>query len=212
MKRRSWIVAGLLSLSAICGVSAYELYQAQAAPIPHPIPVLAPAAKTIPIPISTQKNAWPAPNGVIPARLEIPAIGVNAKVQHVGKSASGQVGVPNNWVDTAWYDQGTHPGGVGSAVIDGHISSVNGPAVFFHLHNLKPGDKVIVMGTKGQKLTFAVVQVTAYPRNNAPLQRIFGDFNTRTLNLITCAGLWDGAAHTHEDRLVVYTQLVDETV
>ncbi|MCL6454032.1 MAG: class F sortase [Alicyclobacillus sp.] len=208
MQTRTWLTAMLLAVAAACGVSAYAIYEAQAAPIPHGMTRI--VQNVTPFAIATANPpSWPYPNGVSPARIVIPAIGVDARVQHVGM-VDGRPGVPSNWVDTAWYDQGTQPGGVGSAVIDGHVSSVNGPAVFYRLDELRPGDDVIVTGNNGAKLTFEVIQVAVYPRNNAPLERIFGNFNTRNLNLITCAGLWNSQARTHQDRLVVYTQLVSE--
>lgn len=208
MQIRKWITAALLTISAACGVGAYTIYQTQAAPTPHAMTRIVQNVKPLAIP-TVSPASWPYPKGVNPARIAIPAIGVDAKVQHVGM-IDGRPGVPSNWVDVAWYDLGTKPGGVGSAVIDGHVSSVNGPAVFYRLDELHPGDDVIVTGTNGARLTFEVVQVVVYPRDNAPLERIFGNFNTRVLNLITCAGLWNSEADTHQDRLVVYTQLVSE--
>lgn len=61
--------------------------------------------------------------GIIPARIEIPAIQVDATVIQVGKTANGQMEVPNNTIETGWYNPGYKPGSQGNAVIAGHVDS-----------------------------------------------------------------------------------------
>jgi sortase A len=92
----------------------------------------------------------------------------------------------------------------------GHVDSKTGPSVFFHLDKLEKGDEVIVKDENGEELTFEVVAKEAYPRKQAPISKIFGHTYRRTLNLITCSGTFSSTAGTHEDRLVVYTQLKEE--
>ncbi|MEK3855965.1 class F sortase [Cytobacillus sp. FSL H8-0458] len=145
--------------------------------------------------------------GVIPAVIEIPSIGVKAPVEEVGLLGDGEMDVPAGFDTTGWYGAGFMPGEPGNAVIAGHVDSKKGPAVFFDLKKLKPGDEVIVKGNTKEQKVFEVVDVQAYPRLNAPLKKIFGYTSRSALNLITCTGVYDPESTQHSKRLVVYTQL-----
>jgi LPXTG-site transpeptidase (sortase) family protein len=143
----------------------------------------------------------------LPAELVIPAIHVDAPVEHVGTTPDGAMDVPRQWNDVAWFDQGYKPGEPGSAVIAGHLDSTTDRAVFWDLHKLVPGDEVDVRAQDGSRLIFQVSEVTAYPYNAAPLQRIFGAAAQPMLNLVTCSGTWNRATSNYDHRLVVYTKL-----
>lgn len=146
--------------------------------------------------------------GFVPKTLTIPKIKVQANVDQVGLSKDGKVGVPSGTEDVAWYKDGVMPGQKGNAVIDGHVDSYKGPAVFFNLKNLKKNDKVYVVDQNGKKHTFKVVKIESYPTGHAPLQTVFGYTNQPMLNLITCTGTYQQSKGTHDHRLVVYTKLV----
>jgi sortase (surface protein transpeptidase) len=119
----------------------------------------------------------------------------------------GILDVPTNVWDVAWYRLGPRPGEIGNAVIDGHLDSATGPAVFLSLGNLRRGDKVYVTDSSSRERAFAVMATAHYGLHDAPLPRIFGPSTGRRLNLITCGGAWDEQRHTYDQRLVVYTQL-----
>lgn len=141
-----------------------------------------------------------------PSRLSIPSIHVNALVQMVGITKSGNMAVPTNYTDVGWYDRGYYPGTPGNAVIAGHLD--NGPsvpAVFWHLGDMKIGDEVDVVNAAGQTLVFKVTGESLYSPSNAPLQLIFGSSTEAHLNLITCDGVWDEATHMYDKRLIVFT-------
>jgi len=146
-----------------------------------------------------------------PVRLIIPAIGVNAAIERVEIAADSNLSTPKGhpWDDAGWYDLGIRPGERGSAVIDGHLDRPGGlPAVFWNLHKLHRGDRVNVIESQEKTLHFRVVQVAFYTFQTAPLQNIFGNDSSRSLNLITCAGDWISSQHQTTLRLVVYTQFV----
>src|SRR3989338_4745845 len=52
-----------------------------------------------------------------PLRIQIPSLGIDAKVQEVGITKTYSMGVPSNFQDVGWYKYGPVPGHVGSAVI-----------------------------------------------------------------------------------------------
>jgi len=143
-----------------------------------------------------------------PARLLIPSIGVDAKVQLVGVNAKGNMGVPSNFTDVAWYRYGTAPGQLGSAVIDGHVD--NGLAlagVFKHLSDAKLGDDIQVVTKEGSTLHFTVDEIETYPLDAVPLDKVFNRKDTARLTLITCTGSWVKNQKTYDTRLVVYAHL-----
>jgi sortase A len=144
-----------------------------------------------------------------PDRLLIPTLGIDAHVQSVGITRKGNMGVPSNFTDAAWYRYGTAPGQTGSAVIDGHVD--NGFAlagVFKHLGDLKPGDDVFVRTKEGNELHFKVEEIASYQITDVPLETLFARNDRPRLNLITCTGSWLSNQKTYNQRLVVYTVLV----
>lgn len=156
-------------------------------------------------------RAGNAGGSLVPLRLNIPAIGVNAFVESLGLRSNGDLATPTQhpWDDVGWYDLGPHPGDTGSAVIDGHLDRPGGyPAVFWRLRDIHVGDAVLVTNDGGGTLHFRVTRIAYYSPNQAPLQDIFGNQGGRYLNLITCAGDWIPSQHQTTLRLVVYTTLV----
>ncbi len=146
-----------------------------------------------------------------PARIIIPAIGVNAVIQSVGlsKKGDGAMGIPTNFTDVAWYKYGPLPGMPGSAVIAGHLDGKKTPrAVFFDLEKLKYGDIVEVLDQNGTRFLFQVVGSKTYDQDT-PTNEIFsGDTLKTRLNLITCAGSWMKSKKLYDKRIVVFTELV----
>ncbi|MBF0706962.1 class F sortase [Alkalihalobacillus hwajinpoensis] len=158
----------------------------------------------------SNESVEPALVGIIPAQLSIPAINVDAKVEHVGQLPDGQMDVPKDERNVGWYQPGAKPGERGNAVLAGHVDNKTGPSVFFHLEDLEAGDLVTVTDEHGLAYDFEVHAVESYPRNNAPLEKVFGTNSKSGLNLITCTGTFDRDAGTHEERLVVYTTLLSK--
>jgi LPXTG-site transpeptidase (sortase) family protein len=159
---------------------------------------------------AAQKPAFSAAvNKTLPAHLIIPSLKINAAIQEVGLNALGNIMAPSNFTDVAWYDQGTIPGKVGSAVIDGHVDNGLGLAgVFKHLSDIKVGDDVYVQTNAGTKLHFVVTDIETYSYQNVPTQKLFAQDGSAHLNLITCEGTWVKSGDTYDHRLVVYTHLV----
>ena len=151
-----------------------------------------------------------------PVRLEVPAIGVDAYVEEVGLTADRAMDVPQEWQNAGWYNRGYRPGEPGNSVIAGHLDTTSGgPAVFWDLAQLLPGDEIHVGYENGDRYTF-IVQETGEFNYNAEgevIDRIFGDSPTEDLNLITCQGTWDRSSRTYDKRLVVFSSLApDRTV
>jgi sortase (surface protein transpeptidase) len=146
----------------------------------------------------------PAP----PARLQIPAIGVSTPLVRLGRLPDGSIEVPHAWNTAGWYDQGPRPGQPGPAVILGHVDSKKGPAVFYRLRDLRPGDVVRVGLTGGRILVFRVQRVERYPKDKFPTEAVYFPTLDRELRLITCGGDFDYAKGSYADNIVVYATLV----
>ena len=95
----------------------------------------------------------------IPVRLRIPAINLDAHVESVGLKGAA-MDVPSNPWDVAWFNLGPLPGLRGNAVIDGHLDTATGPAVFLHLGDLRAGDMLYVTTARGVEGTFKVTELT----------------------------------------------------
>ncbi|TGB01650.1 class F sortase [Halobacillus salinus] len=160
------------------------------------------------------KNEKQAEEGIIPTRIRIPSIDVDAKIESVGVLDNGEMGVPEDPLKAGWFEPGTQPGNRGNAVIAGHVDSKTGPAVFYHLDQMKKGDEFTVTGKDGKEKTYVVQKLESYPQYNSPIEKIFGSTNEKRLNLITCTGEFIRDKGGHQDRLVVYSTLKEpkETV
>ncbi len=186
------------------------------APTPTPQPTLAltQAAAPAPTPLPTATPVPPTPTplpplpGVTPIQLRIPSVGIKAQVEYVGLDGQNRMDVPRNFWNVAWYKLGPKPGERGNAVIDGHVDSQKGEAVFWNLRKLQVGQRIYIQGDNGQEKVFEVFDVQNYPFDQAPMDRIFGGSNDAQLNLITCTGTFDQATHNYDQRFVAYSRLV----
>jgi sortase (surface protein transpeptidase) len=158
-------------------------------------------------PIPGMASEDPAP-AATPLRLVIPRIGLDAAIEAVGKTASGAMEVPQAPQNVAWYGLGVAPGAQGNAVISGHLDIKAGRAAFWRLRELQVDDLIQVVDEAGVERTFRVIERAIYPRQQAPVHKIFGFDIERDLNLITCTGRWDKKAQTYQQRLVIYARLV----
>jgi len=148
-------------------------------------------------------------SGIQPTSLQIPAIDLEAQVQHLGMTENGEMAVPDNIEDVSWFSPGYEPGENGRAVIAGHVDGVDGPAIFWDLSKLQLGDEVVVQD-KDRTLTFKVHTMESVPLDLADVSQVFGYTSSPELVLITCSGTYDFDRGTREERLIVYASLIEE--
>lgn len=149
------------------------------------------------------------PKKSLPQRLVIPKINVDANVEMVGEDVKGNMDVPKDYNNVGWYEYGTVPGDTGNSVIDGHLDTPTGSAVFYRLWELKIGDELTVIDTGGEKYTFEVYKREFYDVEQFPGREVFGKSKFAGLNLITCAGTFDRETQNYSQRLVVFAKLVE---
>ncbi|OHX51378.1 hypothetical protein BB776_03190 [Planococcus salinarum] len=92
----------------------------------------------------------------------------------------------------------------------GHVDGLSQPGIFYDLNKLEPGDEIHITGTDGTELLFVVRAKKSYPPEDAPIQEIFGHSSASQLNLITCTGVFDESTGDYEERLVIYTDLIEK--
>jgi sortase (surface protein transpeptidase) len=168
------------------------------------VPAAAPPPSE-PGPLTPQVHRASAPRRAPqPVRLRIPAIGVDAPLIPLGLDATGALNPPAGFNEAGWWSAGTRPGEPGPAVIAGHIDSKTGPAVFFKVPKLAPGDAVFVRRRDGSQIRFTVERTAHYPKTRFPSAAVYGRTRRPALRLITCSGTFDRATGHYLDNTVVY--------
>jgi hypothetical protein len=191
------LVAGLI----IAGVGAAGLAMAR-----HPVEVQRGTVAALPAPVGPIAGVAHSQNARIPVpvALTIPAIGVQASVIDLGLTSAGALAVPSSTAVAGWYTGGPRPGAIGPAVIAGHIDSATGPGVFFHLSQLRPGDRVYVRRVDGTLAVFRVTAVRSYAKDRFPTLAVYGPTPDAELRLITCGGTFDPRRGSYLRNTVVY--------
>jgi len=149
-----------------------------------------------------------APN--LPRYLNIPKLGVHARVLSVGLTASGALGTPNNVYDTAWYNESAEPGQGGATLIDGHVASWTAHGALYGIKSLVPGDTIQVVRGDGQTFTYQVVTSKIYSAKDVDMTALMTPVTAGKpgLNLITCTGDVIAGTNEYNERIAVFAQEV----
>ena len=156
-------------------------------------------------------GAGPSLHQSLPVSVAIPTIGVQSKLLHLGRNEDGTMEVPNlitSANEAAWYKYSVTPGQIGTAVIEGHLDSYQGPAVFFRLGALRPGNRINVTLADGITAVFRVTGVREYAKDKYPATTIYAPANYAALRLITCGGDFDAVTGHYLNSVVVFASLV----
>jgi hypothetical protein len=146
----------------------------------------------------------------LPVSVTIPAIGVRSTLLHLGLNRDGTLQVPSLVTSAdkaAWYQDSVTPGQAGTSVIEGHVDSYRGAAVFFRLGALRPGNQVDVRLANGVTAVFTVTGVRSYAKDEFPAKTVYGPANYAALRLITCGGDFDAATGHYLGSVVVFASL-----
>ena len=93
-------------------------------------------------------------------------------------------------------------------MILGHVDSYRGPAVFFRLRTLVPGDRIYVTLSDGVEVDFAVTSVLMYDKSRFPTAAVYGAHRSSELQLVTCGGDFDASTGHYLSNVVVYSSLI----
>lgn len=170
-------------------------------PSPEPAP---PAAEQFAIP---QFTIGQEPGGMarVPVAIEIPALDQDAPIKPAGVAANGDMEVPHNVTDVAWYKYGPAPGEAGSAVLAAHVDLAGqGPGVFFELRDLDLGSEIVIEFDDGTEEIYVAEARTIYDKDDLPTEAIFSREGPPVLTLITCGGGFNEQIRRYDSNVVVY--------
>jgi hypothetical protein len=199
-KRLASFAGAVLILGGSAAIGSAVLLQRHA-----PAPAAA-AAGTI----GTAGRKAPSLRRSVPVSVTIPAIGVQSPLLRLGLNPDGTLQVPSLTTSAdraAWYRGSVTPGQIGTSLIEGHVDSYAGPAVFFRLGALRPGNNVDVRLADGVTAVFRVTGVREYAKNNFPAKIIYGPTDYASLRLITCGGAFDSGTGHYLSAIVVFASL-----
>ncbi|MEU5566699.1 class F sortase [Micromonospora musae] len=206
------VVVVLLAMAGV-GMIGASLKTASAPRPPQPLAQAGPEPSQL-AEADQPAEGEPAPTGLpraTPTTIAIPRIGVDAQIMSLGTNPDGTVQVPPlEQADRAgWYEPGPSPGEVGNAVIVGHVdSAAMGPAVFFDLGAMQPGDTVTVNRSDGRPATFRVDSVKSYPKDQFPTELVYGPSERPGLRVVTCGGQFDETERSYLNNVIVFASLV----
>ncbi|MEQ3552908.1 class F sortase [Pseudonocardia nematodicida] len=164
----------------------------------------APDAPEPPAAPSTQEPVVAAPGEVVPTSLRIPAIGVDEpELLRLGVAEDRTAEVPEDFSRVGWFDRDGNPG---ATVLMGHVDSRDGPAVFFDLRDLAPGDVIEVGRSDGTVGRYEVERTQQMPKDEFPTFEVFGATSDDIVRLVTCAGDFDRGERSYIDNLVVHAR------
>ena len=205
-KQRLW-----LALAALLGVAAtvcLVMWGASSDPTSTAAPAVDPSSSSTGTPaVAAVAEAAPPPPA-LPLALSIPAIDVKTDVIRLGQHQDGTVEVPGNPAEVGWFQLGPPPGAAGSSVILGHYDSMTGPAVFYRLKELRPGDRIAVQLDDGTTVRFRVHSIATYANADFPAKKVYGKQGRSQLNLVTCGGAYDSSRGGYQANVVVNARRV----
>ncbi|TMR23203.1 class F sortase [Nonomuraea turkmeniaca] len=169
-------------------------------------PPLAAVPTVAPIPVPKTKAAKVKAK---PSRIKIPKIKVNAPVGPVTVDIKGNLGTPplSKRNQTGWYRFSPAPGEAGPSIINGHVSTRQGAAVFARLSELVKGDQIYVYRSDGKVVRYTVSGIEQVSKSTFPTKRVYGNTGGAELRLITCGGVFNKGAHSYKDNVIVYATL-----
>lgn len=157
-----------------------------------------------------------------PTAISIPAIGVQSSLRAYGLTETGELAVPPvteplqagyyGGVDPEFPGDEYLPGENGPAVVMGHVDGViagqkGRPGVFYRLHELLPGNEILIDRDGQPQLRFVVTEVRRYAKATFDTQAVYGPTQKPELRAITCGGAFDRSAGHYVDNVVVFAEL-----
>ncbi|MCL2444523.1 class F sortase [Candidatus Saccharibacteria bacterium] len=137
-----------------------------------------------------------------PSAITIPGIGTVNGMLSLGINARGEVDVPSNIWQTAWFNGSSMPGTRGAAFVVGHT-----PGIFTGLRNLSMGQVISITMNNGAVINYRIQHIETVALGEVNMWRNLTTWNgaAEGLNLMTCAGHFVPALGTYSHRLSVFT-------
>ena len=145
-----------------------------------------------------------------PARVLVPGVGLDARVEGVGVTPRGDMTVPDDPAVAGWYRYGPAPGSPeGSAVLVGHLDDETGDlGEFAALRDVRAGDTVEVRRDGAEPVVYRVTARATVPKDELP-PSAFRRTGPPVLTLITCAPPFEPERGGYTANLVLTAEPVD---
>lgn len=208
-RSRAWPAAAV-ALGGVVAATAFAVQAFQGRPAATAAPPMPAPEASVPETAGTGTPGAAVLPRSAPVRLEIPRIGVRTPLMSLAKNPDRTVEVPplSRAQEAGWYRPGAAPGSRGAAVIIGHVDTARGPAVFYRLGELRPGDRVNVARADGRTAVFRIDSVERASKGGFPTRRVYGDPGYAAIRLITCGGRFDRATGHYVDNVIAYGSLL----
>lgn len=209
-RRARILAAAAIGLSGLVGAAflAFHAFQEEPASAGPPMPPAAASVSSPAVPATP-----PALPRSAPVRLEVPRIDIRTPLMKLAQNPDRTVETPplSRAQEAGWYRLGAAPGSRGAAVIIGHVDTAGGPAVFYRLGALRPGDEARVLRADGRTAVFRIDSVERVDKGRFPTRRVYGDPGYAAIRLITCGGRFDRAGGHYVDNVIAYGRLLRTT-
>jgi LPXTG-site transpeptidase (sortase) family protein len=207
-RRRQVVIAlAAVVLVALVGFGFALKVALSRSPVRPALHVSGRAVAASPVPASSPPapagSLAPAKGPFVPSRLMIRRLQIDAPIEVKGIDSHNRMEAPDQPLDAAWYRFTTMPGAGGNAVFSGHLDAESiGPAIFWRLTQLKPGDVIEIVSPQSTELRYRVTQTWDYPVATIPMKAVLYPGGGDQITLITCSGHYKpGTGYDH--RLVV---------
>lgn len=148
---------------------------------------------------------------VIPARLRVETVNLDAPLDATGVRDDGLMEIPDDGTRAGWYQYGANAGsGSGSVVLAGHVDTQEGLGAMAALREVSVGALVEVEMADGSVITYEVKGRETIAKNELPSDEIFARTGPERLTLITCGGPWRASESSYRDNVVVVATPVDQ--
>ena len=168
-------------------------------------------------PITLASSRIPAPPppavGVAPVELLADKIGLAAPIETVQVVDGVMLDPSGPWV-VAWYENLGKVGEGGNVVMAGHVDYWSvGPAIFWNIRDLLPGDTLRVLADSGETFEYAVEWTYLYDvatelTPEVIQNEIVADTGQEALTLITCGGEFIPETAEYLQRYVVRANVI----
>jgi LPXTG-site transpeptidase (sortase) family protein len=187
-------VCGLVATALATGheLPGFELYDVEVRE-----PEVAP--EVIAVPLAIEVPATPPERFTSPVEvMTIPAMKISAPLVPLGVGRDGYMELPFSPHQVAWYNFTSKPGMGGNAVFSAHLDYINyGPAVFWNLSKLRPGDDVSIKLKDGTVLRYTVTVNYQIGVDQLDILGLVAPTDAEVLTLITCGGSYVNNLYSH---------------
>ena len=145
---------------------------------------------------------------VRPTGLTIESIAVDVAIEPLSIGVDGELQMPKDPSEVGWW-QAPHVSG--PIVVVGHVDSYTGPAAFFRVRALEPGDPIKLAFDDGGSRQYAVTRVEQVRKTAFPTKAVYQS-DPNGIRLVTCGGHFDRKTGHYDDNFIVYAMPVSKNI